>query len=98
MVNLLKKQNNISEPNWSTSLPRFCTRCGDVMVSKPMKTTTFNSITGELVHEYYWRCIKIKWWYNFSFSIHDEFHVIERPDYKIGQYSYRGVLTIMRNF
>lgn len=92
----LSKNKTSTEPNWSTELPRYCTRCGDVMVSKPMDTTTFNSYTGELVHEYYWRCVKINWWYNFSFRIHDEFHVIEKPDRKIGQYSYRVVLTILR--
>lgn len=90
-----QKSSNIK---WSTNLPRYCTRCGNKMVEIPMKVQDYDSRTGEHANrrDYYWRCVKIKWWYDFSFSIHDEFHVIEKPDYMIGQYSYRGVLTIIR--
>lgn len=86
----------MKEPNWSTSLPRYCTHCGRRMVEKYKKMDEFDSRTGERPnkHEYYWRCEKIKW---FSmYPLHDEFLVIEEPDHMIGNYSYRGVLTIMR--
>jgi hypothetical protein len=96
-MNLSKSKPN-TEPNWSTNLPRFCIRCGAGMVEIPKKVEIFDSHTGKHPNrrEYYWRCPKIKWWYNFSLHIHDEFLVIEEPDHMIGQYSYRGVLTIMR--
>ena len=86
------------EPNWSTDVPKFCTYCGGLMLGKPIKVNDFDPHTGKPVNrkEYYLGCEKINWVGRWIGTMHDEKHVIEEPDRKIGNYSYRGVLTIMR--